>query len=119
MALLAERLRNSGPDMNSPIADATGIEGGWDFTLVYSMRMMAMRAGGPPLPPPPGMGGGGAGGPGPGPGGDAMGAGASDPMGGYTVFEAIEKQLGLKLEKTKRPGQVFVIDHIEQKPTEN
>src|SRR5262249_61616556 len=35
MALLAERLRNSGPDMNGAIADATGIEGGWDFTLVY------------------------------------------------------------------------------------
>jgi uncharacterized protein (TIGR03435 family) len=44
---------------------------------------------------------------------------ASDPMGGYTIFEAIEKQLGLKLEKTKRPGSVFVIDHMEQKPTEN
>ena len=46
-------------------------------------------------------------------------AAASDPNGSVTLFEAIEKQLGLKLEATKRPVPVFVIDHAEQKPTEN
>jgi uncharacterized protein (TIGR03435 family) len=35
------------------------------------------------------------------------------------IFEAMEKQLGLKLEMHKRPMPVTVIDHIEQKPTEN
>jgi len=44
---------------------------------------------------------------------------ASDPSGSSTIFEAVEKQLGLKLEKQKRPMQVFVIDHLEQKPTDN
>ena len=43
---------------------------------------------------------------------------ASDPTGGMTLFEAIEK-VGLKLEKRKREMPVIVIDHIEQKPTEN
>jgi uncharacterized protein (TIGR03435 family) len=41
------------------------------------------------------------------------------PIGGMTLFEAIEKQLGLKLEQTKRPASVIVIDHISQKPDEN
>ena len=44
---------------------------------------------------------------------------ASNPTGGYTLFEAIEKQLGLKLEKQKRTMPVIVIDSMEQKPTDN
>jgi uncharacterized protein (TIGR03435 family) len=55
--------------------------------------------------------------------GDAGPAGAapaaSDPNGGLTLFEALEKQLGLKLEKQKRSLPVIVIDHLEQKPTDN
>jgi integrase len=33
--------------------------------------------------------------------------------------EAIEKQLGIKLEQTKRPATVMIIDHLERKPDEN
>jgi uncharacterized protein (TIGR03435 family) len=44
---------------------------------------------------------------------------AADPSGGLTIFEAVEKQLGLKLEKRKRTVEMVVIDHLEQKPTEN
>jgi uncharacterized protein (TIGR03435 family) len=35
------------------------------------------------------------------------------------MAQALEKQLGLKLELQKRPMPVLVIDHVEQKPTEN
>jgi uncharacterized protein (TIGR03435 family) len=35
-------------------------------------------------------------------------------QGGLTVFEAMEKQLGLKLEERKLPQPVLVIDHIEK-----
>jgi len=35
------------------------------------------------------------------------------------LFEAVEKQLGLKLESQKHPMPVIVIDHAEQKPTDN
>jgi uncharacterized protein (TIGR03435 family) len=64
-------------------------------------------------------GGGGRGGEGgPPPPGDAAAA-ASDPSGAITLFEAIEKQLGLKLEAQKRPVKVLVIDHAEQKPIDN
>ena len=106
MAQLAERLRYMSPELSWPILDATGIEGGWDLTLTFTRNFgMAMpvaaasRSGdGPPQP-----------------GGNM----ASDPSGGQTLFEAIEKQLGLKLEMQKRPMPVIVIDHIEQKPTDN
>jgi uncharacterized protein (TIGR03435 family) len=41
-----------------------------------------------------------------------------DPAGGPSIFTAIEKQLGLKLEPAKGPGIFLVIDHVE-KPTDN
>ena len=44
---------------------------------------------------------------------------ASEPSGGYTVFEAIEKQLGLKLKAEKRNERVIVVDHLDTTPTEN
>jgi uncharacterized protein (TIGR03435 family) len=43
---------------------------------------------------------------------------ASDPSGGETIFEAFQK-IGLKLEAQKKPMPVIVIDHLEEKPTEN
>jgi uncharacterized protein (TIGR03435 family) len=106
MAQFAEKLQNMTQELSWPVPDATGIEGGWDFTLMFSMgRPMMMGAG-------------------PGRGGDAGPAGsvlpsASEPTDGLTLFEAVEKQLGLKLEKQKRSMPVIVVDHIEQKPTEN
>ena len=39
--------------------------------------------------------------------------------GGLTVFEAMEKQLGIKLEERKMPMPVMVIDHIEKLPDQN
>jgi uncharacterized protein (TIGR03435 family) len=102
MAQFADRLQNMSPELSWPILDATAIEGGWDFVLTFSRT--AGIAGGR--------------------GGDAgrvEGAlpSASEPTGAFTLFEALEKQLGLKLEMRKRSMPVIVIDHLEQKPTEN
>jgi uncharacterized protein (TIGR03435 family) len=36
-----------------------------------------------------------------------------------SLFDAVNKQLGLKLEMRKRPMPVLVIDRIEEKPTDN
>jgi uncharacterized protein (TIGR03435 family) len=102
MALFAERLQGIAPGLTSPVQDATGLEGGWDFTLVFSAFL-------PQLLGTPAR------------GGDA-GQGvpaAADPVVGSTIFESIEKQLGLKLESQKRMLPVIVIDHLEQKPTDN
>jgi uncharacterized protein (TIGR03435 family) len=33
---------------------------------------------------------------------------------GYTLYEAVEKQMGLKLATQKHPMPVVVIDHIER-----
>jgi uncharacterized protein (TIGR03435 family) len=104
MALFAERLLNLAPGLNSPVEDATGLEGGWDFTLAFS-----------PLPPMllnrPAPGGD--------PGQGQSAPVATDPTGGYTIFESIEKQLGLKLESQKRSLPVIVIDSLQQKPADN
>jgi uncharacterized protein (TIGR03435 family) len=104
MAQFADRLQNMTQELSWPVLDATGIEGGWDFTLMFSRSNPMMMGGGR--------------------GGDAgrvEGAipSASEPTGAFTLFEALEKQLGLKLELRKRTMPVIVIDHLEQKPTEN
>jgi uncharacterized protein (TIGR03435 family) len=111
MAQFADQLQVIGGAYTSyPVVDATGLEGAWDFTLSFSLiaparlagLLVGARGGAPPV--------------------GAAGADftASDPIGGGTsLFDAVEKQLGLKLEVRKRTYPVFVIDHIEEKPTEN
>jgi uncharacterized protein (TIGR03435 family) len=53
--------------------------------------------------------------------GSAPGAGATgdaaDPN-GITVFDAMERELGLKLVKQRRSIPVIVVDHVDEKPTE-
>ena len=81
-----------------PVVDATGISGRYDMTINFT--------------PPREI---------PNPANPAAGAEgvASDPDGTISIFEALPKQLGLKLESRKVMGQVLVIDHVEEKPTEN
>jgi len=111
MAQFAAKLQGMASGyIHSPVLDATGLEGGWDFTLNFSPVGIGM--------PGAGRGGEGAFAVG-GPAQPGASATASDPTGGITLFDAMEKQLGLKLEKQKRPVKVLVIDHIEEKPTEN
>ena len=99
MAQFADRLQGMATELSWPVSDATEIEGGWDFSLTYSRLPAMMRGrggtadGGVPL--------------------------ASEPTGAVSIFEAMEKQLGLKLEMHKRLMPVIVIDHIEPKPTDN
>lgn len=42
---------------------------------------------------------------------------SEDADGGPSVFEALEKQLGLKLEKTKLTVESFVVERAQQVPT--
>jgi uncharacterized protein (TIGR03435 family) len=90
----------------SPVPDGTGIQGRWNFTLSFSSLNLTK--------------GGGMGNGGPPPGASATAASTTtDPIGALSLFDAVSKQLGLKLEKQKRSVPVLVIDHIEEKPTEN
>ena len=118
MAQLGERLQYiAGGYIHSPVLDKTGLDGGYDFTLNFSVAGMVNGRGG----------GGGAvfisnnggqvtqvaiaGGP--------AGGDPSDPNGAISLFDAMEKQLGIKLVEVKRPVSVLVIDHIEPKPSDN
>ena len=44
---------------------------------------------------------------------------ASERPNGMTVFEAVDRQLGLKLALQKHSMQVIVIDQVNRKPSEN
>jgi uncharacterized protein (TIGR03435 family) len=107
MEQFAAQLQNIAPGyIHSPVLDATGLEGAYDFTLSFSPVGVfnggrGGERGGDAAPPP------------------ATATAASDPNGALTLFEAIDKQLGLKLEMKKRPVPVLVIDHIEQRPVDN
>jgi uncharacterized protein (TIGR03435 family) len=101
MEQFADFIRSWVPGPGSPVLDSTDIKGGWDFTLTFVLPSVAANSGAEqaqaasPTPA------------------------ASDPNGGLTIIEALEKQLGLKLETQKRPLTVTVIDHVEQVPTYN
>jgi uncharacterized protein (TIGR03435 family) len=106
MPQFAEDLqRLAGGYIRVPVEDQTGLDGSYDFTLTFTP--IGLLNGG-------GRGRGGDGGPAAG-GAEA----ASDPSGGLSLFDAVRRQLGLKLEMRKRPMKVLVIDSIQQKPTDN
>lgn len=108
MARFAGMLQGLAPGyIHAPVLDATGLEGSWDFTLSFSTAGQLQSGGG---------GGGGRGG---GETSPSTTAEASDPNGALSLPDAVAKQLGLKLEQSKRPVKVLVIDHVEPKPTDN
>jgi uncharacterized protein (TIGR03435 family) len=107
MAQFAEDLqRMANGYIRVPVEDATHLDGAYDFTLTFTPIGLLN-------------------GPGGGRGGDAPPAAAGaagaalDPSGGLSLFDAVNKQLGLKLEMRKRVMPVLVIDHVEEKPTED
>jgi len=103
MAQFAAQLQSMAPGfIKNQVIDATGIDGAYDFTLSFStsgqLRAPSPQAAGDDPSSP-----------------DA----ASVPTGGISLFDAIYKTLGLKLEKRKGTIPMFVIDHIDEKPTDN
>jgi uncharacterized protein (TIGR03435 family) len=79
--------------VDRPVVDQTGIEGRYDFNLIW-LPDEFQYASGPPSPPSP--------------------ASVNAP----DLFTAMQDQLGLKFETTKAPAEVLVIEKVE-KPSEN
>jgi uncharacterized protein (TIGR03435 family) len=82
-------------ELGQTVVDQTGLKGHYDFNVKWGydgpMMVVPAPAGSPdaadlPVTPPPGV----------------------------LVFEALRKQLGLRLDKAKVPTQKVVIDHIEK-----
>jgi uncharacterized protein (TIGR03435 family) len=105
MAQFAHLLQEIAPGyIHDDVVDATGLEGNWDFTFNFSGAGQLQGGGRSGDGPPAGPG-----------GADA----APDPTGALSLLDALPRQLGLKLEMQKQPKPVLVIDHVEQKPSEN
>jgi bla regulator protein blaR1 len=96
MALVAGTLPSLGA-LGKRVVDQTGLTGNFDVSVEFSMEATrnAMRAAAP-----------------------SSADAAPEPLPGITFTDAVREQLGLKLESTKAPVPMLVIDHIER-PSEN
>jgi uncharacterized protein (TIGR03435 family) len=98
MAELAEGLqRMAGAYIDHPIVDATGLQGGWNFWVGWTPKGA--------LQTPTGS-------------NSTTGTVTAEEPSGISAFEAVEKELGLKLVKQTRSVPVIVVDHVAEKPVE-
>ncbi|HEX6896713.1 MAG TPA: TIGR03435 family protein, partial [Bryobacteraceae bacterium] len=98
-SMLSSTLSNQ---LGRPVLDRTGLTGHYDFKLEYTPDP-GQPGGGPfgGAPPPPGV----------------QAPPPPDPN-GPSIFTALQEQLGLRLESTKGPVEMIVIDSVE-KASEN
>ena len=81
--------------LDRPVVDQTGLTGRYDFTLNWTPDDSQFGGMGAKVPPP---------------------TDSADAL--PNLYTAIQEQLGLKLEATRAPADVMVIDHVE-KPSAN
>jgi uncharacterized protein (TIGR03435 family) len=84
--------------MDKPVVDQTGLKDRYDFTLKWTPddSQFQQFRGAVPMTPPK----------------------ADDPNAPPSLYTAVQEQIGLKIEATKAPDDVIVIDHVE-KPSAN
>jgi uncharacterized protein (TIGR03435 family) len=95
LAVALENMANG--YIHAPIKDDTGLDGYYDFSINFSAIGLLPGARFDPN----------------------AGGQASEPNGSITLPDALQKQLGLKLDMGKRPLPVLVFDHIDEKPSDN
>ena len=90
MAQLAAKLREAaGAYIGHPVVDLTHLEGSYDFTASWTPFARFSRRSN------------------------------DDTTVAISLFEALDRQLGLKLATQKHPMPVVVVDHCDRTPTEN
>ncbi len=92
MEAFASGLRRlAGPSFdNLPLVDSTALEGTWDIDLKYPARVTRISA-----------------------------TGTTSVENGSAILDAVEKQLGLKLELGKAPQEVLSVENVNEQPTAN
>ncbi len=80
-----------GAVLDKPVVDQTGLKGKFDFQLKWTPDPTQFPGFGMKIPPP-----------------------STAPDAPPDLFAAVQQQLGLRLEATKAPVNVLVIDHVEQ-----
>jgi uncharacterized protein (TIGR03435 family) len=95
LALNLQQMANA--YMDHPVVDATGLAGGWNFLMGWTPKAMMQ---------------------GPTSSTASQGNNLAEIAvpDGITVFDAVEKELGLKLVTQKRSVPVIVVDHVDEKP---
>jgi uncharacterized protein (TIGR03435 family) len=73
---------------NLPVVDQTGLKGAWDFDFKFSPKLTGLIA---------------------------RASGSDNES--ISLFDAIDKQLGLKLDAVKLPMPVIVVESVNRKPT--
>jgi uncharacterized protein (TIGR03435 family) len=103
------------PWVNRIVVDKTGLTGPYELDLRWTPDQLPQGGPGPGGPGPGGPSVVGQGGPPPGGPGGAPPGGSFPPIdpNGPSIFTAVQEQLGLKLDSTKAPVDVLVIDHVE------
>ena len=81
--------------LDKPVLDQTELTGRWDFMLKWTPDDSQFSGMGAKIPP-------------------ATDAADAPP----NLYTAIQEQIGLKLDATKAPADVLVVDHVE-KPSDN
>jgi uncharacterized protein (TIGR03435 family) len=94
---ISQLVRNLSQRLGRAVVDKTGLNERYDFELTYTPDPGQIPAGPQALPP---------------------GAPALPDPNGPSIFAAVEEQLGIKLQSTKGPVRVLIIDHAE-KASEN
>jgi len=84
------------PFLERPVIDQTGLTGRYDFTLYWAAEYPMVRVA-PKAPR----------------------AEEATPDPAPAIFQAVQDQLGLKLDPRKAPIEILVVDRVEKIPTEN
>ena len=84
------------PSVQRIVVDRSGLTGAYDWYVKWTPERLPQRAPGTPADQPVRM------------------NGVEIDPNGPSIFTAVQEQLGLKLEATRGPVEVLVIDHIER-----